>query len=84
MQYSRGVGKGDISSSCVLLEGLWEEGLVCVDCTWHVGCQQADVGKVGCPDQSRQVERARDAVSVGVGNSSEWSSVIQAEGVGFL
>ena len=42
------------------------------------------MGKVGCPNQSRQVERARDAVSVGVGNSSEWSSVIQAEGVGFL
>lgn len=76
--------RGDVSSSCVFLEGLWEEGLVWADCTCHVGRQQADVGKVGCPDRSRQEERARDAVSVGVGSSNEWSLVIQAEGVGFL
>ena len=42
------------------------------------------MGKVGCPDQGMQKERARDTVSEGVGSSNEWSSVIQAEGVGFL
>ena len=78
------MGKEDVSSSCVFLEGLWEEGIVWADCTRHVGHQQADVGKVGCPDQSRQEGRARDTVSGGVGSSNEWSSVIQAEGVGVL
>ena len=42
------------------------------------------MGQVGCPDQSRQEGRARDTVSGGVGSSNEWSSVIQAEGVGVL